>query len=115
MGFVRTERYVLMVASLTLALVSGCFYPRPCKCICACPAARPVAKAQSTVPPAYLRQVAGAVQRLEIRRAFEEELTLQDARQVADGLANPEATAREGKALIDLAELEKELSRMAKP
>lgn len=67
------------------------------------------------MPPAYMRQVAGAVQRMELRRTFEEELALEEARQMTEGLANPEAAAREGQALIDLAELEKELSRMVKP
>jgi hypothetical protein len=52
---------------------------------------------------------------MELRRTFEEELTLEEARQMTEGLANPEATAREGRALIDLAELERELSRLAKP
>jgi hypothetical protein len=105
-----------MAASLALALTMGCVYPRPCKCICACPAAKPAAiAAQPTLPPSYMRQVAGTVQRMELRRTFEEELTLEEARQMTEGLANPEATAREGRALIDLSELEKELSRLAKP
>lgn len=110
------RRIHALTASLLLALATGCVYPRPCKCVCACPAAKPVAKAPApTVPPSYMRQVAGAVQRLEERRTFEDELTLLDARQLSEGLANPEATAREGQALIDLAELEKNLARMVKP
>lgn len=115
MDFMRRKTLALMATSLTLALVSGCVYPRPCKCICACPAAKAVANAQPTVPPSYMRQVAGTVQRMELRRTFEEELTLEEARQMSEGLANPEAAAREGQALIDLAELERELSRMVKP
>lgn len=106
----------IMIAAI-LALGTGCAYPRPCRCICACQTAKPVA-AQApapTVSPAYLRQVSGTVQRMEELRAFDEELTLLDARQVTQGLAHPEEAAREGKALTDIAELESKLSSMVKP
>jgi hypothetical protein len=62
-----------------------------------------------------MRQVAGAVQRLQERRTFDDELALQEAQQVAEGLAHPEATAREGKAVTDIAELERKLAEMVRP
>lgn len=123
-----SNRMRALVASFVLALAAGCVHARPCKCICSCRTAtvaadlrlcvvpkelaeRPPAK----LPPSYLRQLAGAVQRLEQRRSFDDELALQEARQVAEGLAHPEQAAREGKAVMDLAELERKLAEMVRP
>jgi len=103
-------------AILVLMFAVGCVHTRPCKCVCSCPSPNPAVEfSRATVPPAYLRQVAGAVQRLEERRSFEDELTLQDARQLTLGLANPEEAAREGRAVTDIAELERRFAEIVRP
>lgn len=118
MGFLGRDGHAStkLAAMVALALASGCAYPtRPCKCICACPAAQVVARVPAPVVQPSCKRQAALARELDIRRTFDEELTLQEARQIVEALANPEETAREGQALSEIAEFERQLSRWVEP
>jgi hypothetical protein len=97
---------ILLLACFALA---GCAV-RPCVCRC-----RVAPSPPPQVSNVYLHRVQGLAQRMEDRKRFEGQVSLEQAAKAAASVADAEREAREGQAAFDLNELQDELERKVRP